>query len=187
MKSLLIIAVLFFLTGCGSRSSERYLYVDSSAAASEAPGSIPGTNLLPDTIVAEGEMPEEAIPAEENDAARNSLKMLELYPGIIDTVHVAPHPRKMIAIYTDAVLGDYFHLIFTDEKGQEWDFGNGENQLGKYNLYLETEEAPNPVFRGKKFEVTWDSVMTKYLCCEGGMEVVEGRQPSIIGLKLLEQ
>ena len=94
--------------------------------------------------------------------------------------------KTMKAKFDGAEMGDYFHLSFTAEDGTSWDFGNGKNDLGQFEILGDTETPGMETYIGKIFEIQWDSLMSSYYCCEGGMDVVEGKQPSIVGLKLVE-
>ena len=43
--------------------------------------------------------------------------------------------------------GDYCRLVFKDDNGKEWDFGQGDNNLAAYRLGIEKDDgmpASNP-------------------------------------------
>jgi len=61
---------------------------------------------------------------------------------------------EIIATFEYVELGDYYHLIFKDEKGEEWDFGYGQNNYGSYDF---GDEQSNPDLVGKKFKIVWEN------------------------------
>jgi hypothetical protein len=104
---------------------------------------------------------------------------------------VPPSRYTMHATFEGASAGDYFHLLFKDEKGTTWDFGNGKNNLEPYTdlILLEPDaegNAGNIEYSGMLFEVSWDSLENEYYCCDGEMNPITGRVPTIVSLKLLE-
>lgn len=44
-------------------------------------------------------------------------------------------PNTLILIYKGNDIGDYFHLNFEDESGNNYDFGSGENNYSDYQLH----------------------------------------------------
>jgi hypothetical protein len=115
-----------------------------------------------------------------------------------DTIKSAGSSRESAASYTlvaafeGASSGDYFHLLFKDEAGSSWDFGNGKNNLAPYTdlLLPEADEEGNignMEYSGFRFEISWDSLESEYYCCEGEMNKVKGRVPTIVSLKLLDE
>ncbi len=61
---------------------------------------------------------------------------------------------EIIATFEYVELGDYYHLIFKDEKGEEWDFGYGQNNYGSYDF---GDDQSNPDLVGKKFKIVWEN------------------------------
>lgn len=94
-------------------------------------------------------------------------------------------PNPIIAKYAGTDMGDYFHFEFIDEKEQYYDFADGNNDLGDFELIIDRIEH-NEKYVGKQFEIKWEWRMSEFLCCDGMMEVVETEVPSIIGLKLID-
>jgi hypothetical protein len=66
------------------------------------------------------------------------------------------HSGEIIATFEYVELGDYYHLIFKDDKGEEWDFGYGQSQnsLGSFDF---GNEQSNPDLVGKKFKIVWEN------------------------------
>ena len=58
----------------------------------------------------------------------------------------------MLATFEYAEFGDFYHLVFKDEAGEEWDFGSGDNNYGGFVF---GEEESNPDLVGKKFKIVW--------------------------------
>lgn len=50
-------------------------------------------------------------------------------------------------------VGDFYYFVFTDNNGEEWDFGMGDNNLGDYDF---GDEEANPELVGKKFKINWE-------------------------------
>jgi hypothetical protein len=61
---------------------------------------------------------------------------------------------NITATFEYVEMGDYYHLVFKDDKGVEWDFGNGENQLGNFDF---GQEQANSELVGKEFVIAWES------------------------------
>ena len=80
---------------------------------------------------------------------------------------------------------DYFHLNFQDDKGTEYDFGFGNNQLGDYTLCNE-DITDNKKYLGKTFLLYWNWEISRFPCCEGEYNTVEAYLPSITKLELQE-
>lgn len=92
----------------------------------------------------------------------------------------------LIATYQGCDFGDYFHLIFEDGQGNNYDFGFGENKYAPYKLFDETDFADNPTYLNKTFKIYWNWKITSFPCCEGEYDLVEAYLPSIIKLELEE-
>lgn len=95
-------------------------------------------------------------------------------------------PLNLKLRFVNAEMGDYFHLVFEDEKGRSLDFGDGANNLAGVELYNEAFE-PNPAMIGKTFIVTWEWKEAPFMCCEGEMESVRASVPSITQIKLADK
>jgi hypothetical protein len=91
-------------------------------------------------------------------------------------------PNPLVAKLTTVEMGDYFHLIFEDGSGKAYDFGDGDNNLGDLKLYDENEMTANPKMIGKSFTITWDWKVSSFYCCEGEMNAVKAKVPSITRL-----
>ncbi|PKP47632.1 MAG: hypothetical protein CVT95_05410 [Bacteroidetes bacterium HGW-Bacteroidetes-12] len=61
---------------------------------------------------------------------------------------------EVIATFEYVELGDYYHLIFKDDKGEEWDFGYGQNNYVSYDF---GDDQSNPDLVGKKFKIVWEN------------------------------
>ncbi len=115
----------------------------------------------------------------------NKLKLILLIIYSLLVLTACNNQNTLIAKYQRTSMGDYFHLIFQDENGKDWDFGNGNNNLGDYNS-LNDPNADNSKYVNKKFEINWDNINAEYFCCEGALNLVEGEVPTIIKLKLID-
>ncbi len=90
------------------------------------------------------------------------------------------------AKYVGNVFGDYFHLMFEDTLGNMYDFGDGFNDFGKYDLILNDEQlTDNPKYLNQTFLIYWDWRKSTFPCCDGNMEVKRTEIPSILKLALL--
>lgn len=96
-------------------------------------------------------------------------------------VSAQPDENSFIGTFVKIENDEYYHLIFVDEKGQEWDFGDGENNLGDLNF---GEEETNTALVGKKFKIVWKELMVEMYDGEGNLK--EFSAPSIITITLLE-
>ncbi len=66
-----------------------------------------------------------------------------------------------IMTLNNVILGDCFHLIF-----DEIDFGDGRNQLGKYEGIIEDAYTDEKVYVGSKFRVTYNTLYSmKSMAC----------------------
>ncbi len=92
----------------------------------------------------------------------------------------------LIATYLGCDFGDYFHLVFEDTKGNNYDFGFGENKYEPYKLFDETDYADNPKYLNKTFKIYWNWKITSFPCCEGEYNSVEAYLPSITKLELVD-
>lgn len=95
--------------------------------------------------------------------------------------------RKSIkATFKDCFAGDVGHLLFTDNEGFEWDFGQGPNNLSKFEFCIDPEQLgegePNPKYLGKVFSITYTiNKEPAYLESDGIIDC-----PTIIEIKLLK-
>jgi hypothetical protein len=94
-------------------------------------------------------------------------------------------PNPIFAVYQGCEMGDYFHLIFEGDNEISYDFGNGKNELGEFNLYSNDFEN-NSDFIGKKFKITWSWIKSNFYCCYGEMNSVSAPVPSITLLELAD-
>ncbi len=99
--------------------------------------------------------------------------------------------NPLIVTFEGGDFGDYFHLMFEDKEGVEYDFGFGNNIFGngylEYELFDQGDEnVDNEKYLGKKFEVFWDWKRTTIPCCSGDYEPVKLYFPSIIKLELID-
>lgn len=86
----------------------------------------------------------------------------------------------LIAKFSYVEFGDFFHLIFEDVNGKEWDFGSGENNLGSFDF---GEEESNPDLVGKNFKIKWKIKKVKSYDMTGE-NIIEIDAPSIINIEL---
>ncbi len=91
-------------------------------------------------------------------------------------------PSTFIATFEGEEMGDYFHLTFVDEKGNYFDFGDGANEFGEFGEGHHIHDK----YVNKKFKLTWDWKTSSFACCEGDMEPVVAKVPSITQLELVE-
>ncbi len=91
------------------------------------------------------------------------------------------------ATYEGTDFGDYFHLSFRGPNELYLDFADGNNDFGKYELYDSLTFEENQKYVGKTFEIHWEYKISTFACCEGEMEAVTAKVPSITELKLIEQ
>lgn len=96
-------------------------------------------------------------------------------------------PNPMIATYEGNDINDYFHLNFKTADGEEYDFGDGNNDYGKYKLFEPSGHyVDNPKYLGKKFKVYWDWKLSEFPCCDGEYHEAKAYLPSITGLELIK-
>lgn len=96
-------------------------------------------------------------------------------------------PKELVATYLGTEIGDYFHVLFQDESGKEYDFGSGNNNFGEFELFLDgMDYEANSSLKGKQFRIFWDWEVAEFPCCSGEYEFVQAYQPSVIRLELLE-
>lgn len=92
--------------------------------------------------------------------------------------------NPLVAIFRDADMGDYFHLVFEDDAGKTHDFGFGNNNYGKIILFDPKDMIANPDYLGKSFRVYWSWKISSFPCCDGENELVEAWLPGITRLEL---
>ncbi len=105
---------------------------------------------------------------------------------VVSDIPVNQNTTVITATYEGCEMGDYFHLLFKDANGNDLDFGNAKNNLSEIKLYDEETFQANPDYLHKTFELTLDSVLTEYNCCNGTMDLVKNRIPTIIKIKLIQ-
>jgi hypothetical protein len=93
-------------------------------------------------------------------------------------------PATFEAKYMGFDMGDYPHIIFKDQKGNEYDFGDGANSYGSFKE--DDLLAEKSKYKGKTFKVTWEWKTSTFLCCEGEMTERTGKVPSITNLELVK-
>ncbi len=90
------------------------------------------------------------------------------------------------ATYMGNEFGDYFHIIFEDSNQNAYDFGFGNNEFGKYQLFEDGDDyTDNPVYLKKEFLVHWQWKVSTFPCCSGEFHKVEAYLPSITKLELV--
>lgn len=95
--------------------------------------------------------------------------------------------NPFIATYDGNDFGDYFHVMFTDDKDKSYDFGFADKDFGGIALYTDDEQmTDNPEYLGKAFNITWEWKVSSFPCCSGGYEMVQAYLPSIVNLELME-
>lgn len=94
-------------------------------------------------------------------------------------------PNPVQATYRGAEFGDYFHLSFETADGKWLDFGDGDNTIGGIELYNQDFES-NPALEGKQFKITWEWKESSFNCCEGTMDAVKAKTPSITSIQPVE-
>ena len=85
------------------------------------------------------------------------------------------------ATFDYAEFGDFYHLVFTDDTGKEYDFGAGENNYSGFEF---GEESSNPDLVGEKFKIVWKNTKTKGYD-DDGETVIEIDVPSIVSIELM--
>jgi len=120
----------------------------------------------------------------QNSSKRN--KMEERYIVENDSIIWKDISNPLIVKYTGMEWGDYFHIIFEDINGTEYDFGFGNNNYGDYILYDDETYFDNPKFLNQTFKLYWEWKLSVFPCCNGEYKQVEGYKPSIIKMELIE-
>ncbi len=140
-----------------------------------------------DTTSKTADIPKVDTPAIDTTAVvDDAVKMSKELINYIDAVHkefdgLAP---TFEAKYTGFDIGDYPHITFIDKKGKEYDFGNGNNTYGKFKEEeIVTEKSK---YEGKMFKVTWEWKTSTFLCCDGEMDPMSAKVPSIVNLELVK-
>ncbi len=128
------------------------------------------TNLLIDTLI--------ETDLSQNNALKHYLEYLEE-----EMQHIS-NPVK--ATYEGTDFGDYFHLTFMNSDGHYIDFADGNNNFGDYELYDPITFEEQKRYVGKTFEIHWEFKKSQFLCCDGEMEPVTAKTPSITSLKLID-
>jgi len=93
-------------------------------------------------------------------------------------------PSSFEAKYMGFDIGDYPHIMFRDKKGNEYDFGDGENSFGSFKE--EDFLADKSKYEGKMFKLTWEWKTSSFYCCDGEMDIHTGKVPSIVDLGLVK-
>ena len=104
-------------------------------------------------------------------------------------VEESPEGNVVIAIFKSDEMGDLEHLIFTDEMGEEYDFGAGDNNLNGFEFGLDKMNTglteANPDLLGKKFKIVWKNKKSKTYA-EDMTTLIEIDVPSIVSIELME-
>ena len=119
-----------------------------------------------------------------NDAYKNDPRTKAYVDDLKETWK--DYPSEFTATFTRAEFGDYFHLVFEDNKGNQLDFGNANNYFSEYNLILESNYA-NSNYLNKKFKLKWDWLPSNFNCCEGNMDEMVANVPTIMSLELIKE
>ena len=75
------------------------------------------------------------------------------------------------ATYSYSEFGDLPHIVFTDNLGEEWDFGLSENNFGDFDFGQDNEYQTNESLVGKMFVITAKREMTKIYAEDGETEI----------------
>ena len=182
---LLLLGVL--LSSCGADESKNEAPVQEAEVDVEQGEGV--EHVQPEESVAVEEDVEETVEpvipaaptdeelAEYSDYYRNHLTRLRDSWGGLES--------PVVMIYDGYEFGDYQHIVFVDEQEMIYDFGDGANDYGEIDEgKLLWEESP---YRGKSFEIHWEWKKANFYCCEGMMENLEAKVPSITKLVLLEE
>ena len=92
--------------------------------------------------------------------------------------------KKLIAEYSFSEFGDYPYIVFTDLDGNEWDFGEGDNNFGSFDFEGDSFET-NKELVGERFKIYWKNKKVKTYA-EDGETVIEVEAPSVIKIELLK-
>lgn len=115
----------------------------------------------------------------DDESLKSYLNYLE------ESWHDVPNP--IIATYEGNAFGDYFHIEFVDSVENYYDFGDGDNDFGKYKLFEEGGHyEDNPKYIGKQFEVYWEWKVSEFSCCDGNYNLAKEKIPSITRLELID-
>ncbi len=118
-----------------------------------------------------------------NEKDKSSASVRSTIENEIELWKNVEHP--FTATYKGCDMGDYFHLIFEDSNGKNYDFGFGNNQFGEYDL-CSKDITDNPKYLGKSFVIYWNWEISSFPCCDGEYDLVEAYMPSITKLELKE-
>ena len=172
----ILVAMLF--TGCNKKVEGE----ENTAVTEETTEE---TKVKTETVSMDSEKPEATIDeksegAEEvttdNPALQSYLETQKKeWEGIVN---------PMTVTFKEFVLGDYPHIIFADAEGKEFDFGDGNNAYGEFSpADFQDEESQ---YLGKKFNITWEWKESEFNCCEGAMDLVKAKVPSIAKIELVK-
>ena len=166
-KILTTLCLACLLLGCGAKENGKE--VAEADGAMEDSSAVSNMDVMPEEV----KEPELTIGNESLDRQIEAVK--EQFKDV-------PNPVELY--YEGFEFGDYPHIIFTDGKEGMYDFGDGSNNFGEYENGIMDEEASE--YAGKKFKVYWDWKVSSFSCCEGNMDAVTAKVPSITKLELIE-
>lgn len=162
----LILSVVFF-TNCKSGTKNEISQAELRDTIQKIADTITANNTTDTTSVNEDENTDPSMTSYLNFAH-------EEFDGV---------PSTFEAKYIGFDIGDYPHITFKDEKGKEYDFGDGANSYGSFKE--EDFLAKKSKYEGKMFKLTWEWKTSTFLCCDGEMDKKIAKVPSIVNLELV--
>ena len=182
-----LIMLVLVLVSCGSSDSANNVIEETQEIAVDTNEIETIIDIVDEVTVQEDTLETETTityPTVEKEKVDS--KSLELYLEYLrEDWNKVPNP--FIATYLGNDFGDYHHIEFEDENGKMYDFGDGNNTYGDYELFFDDDQlTDNPKYLNKTMLVYWEWKTSDFLCCEGEMDVTTAKVPSIVKLELKE-
>lgn len=97
-------------------------------------------------------------------------------------------PNPLFVRYRGYEIGDYHHILFEDDNGNNYDFGPGNNDFGELqSLFEDYNFVYNPEDEDPLYRLFWRWKVSTFPCCSGEYELVEAYIPSVIQIELMEE
>lgn len=93
-------------------------------------------------------------------------------------------PKEIIAEYYYSEFGDLPHIVFIDMDGNEYDFGEGENEFGEFDFGQDNEFTTNEDLVGRIFKISYANKKVRAYA-EDMETVIEVEMPSILKIELI--
>ncbi|PLX25464.1 MAG: hypothetical protein C0599_00530 [Salinivirgaceae bacterium] len=115
----------------------------------------------------------------------SEIELIEFLQSKIEYWDWADNP--LFVTYKGNRYEGYHHIEFENDNGEIYDFGYGDNDYGRIQLFYDDDQTTdNPMYIGQRFKIYWEWRMVEFPCCEGEYKEAKAYLPSIVKLEMIE-